>query len=246
MTSLETGPDLAITRFVNSYQISTLLLLFSHWVTSDSFVTSFEDCSPPGISVHGISQARILEWAAIPFSRLNSSSLLYIWLQLLILIFLIFLPPSWLYVTENWTLNCLGPCWDLQLFYSWLFLQDPKKPCQVELGDGHLECQELLPSGPLWGFRPNVYKAPWLAALQPSHKRWSRCPLINKRWLNRNKQIVQRKEECLLEECLNLVKMSLNKFMWNRLRQTDLGPYQSPRRPALSLSSLFSPQWSQI
>ena len=27
------------------------------------------DCSPPGSSVHGILQARILEWCAIPFSR---------------------------------------------------------------------------------------------------------------------------------------------------------------------------------
>ena len=27
------------------------------------------DCSPPGSSVHGTSQARILEWAAISFSR---------------------------------------------------------------------------------------------------------------------------------------------------------------------------------
>ena len=27
------------------------------------------DCSPPGSSVHGILQARILEWAAIPFSE---------------------------------------------------------------------------------------------------------------------------------------------------------------------------------
>ena len=27
------------------------------------------DCSPPGSSVHGISQARILEWGAIAFSR---------------------------------------------------------------------------------------------------------------------------------------------------------------------------------
>ena len=27
------------------------------------------DCSPPGSSVHGILQARILGWAAIPFSR---------------------------------------------------------------------------------------------------------------------------------------------------------------------------------
>ena len=27
------------------------------------------ECSLPGSSVHGISQARILEWIAIPFSR---------------------------------------------------------------------------------------------------------------------------------------------------------------------------------
>ena len=27
------------------------------------------DCSPPGSSVHGILQTRILEWVAIPFSR---------------------------------------------------------------------------------------------------------------------------------------------------------------------------------
>ena len=30
------------------------------------------DCSPPGSSVHGISQARILEWVAISFSRDSS------------------------------------------------------------------------------------------------------------------------------------------------------------------------------
>ena len=30
------------------------------------------DCSPPGSPVHGISQARILEWVAIPFSRGSS------------------------------------------------------------------------------------------------------------------------------------------------------------------------------
>jgi len=27
------------------------------------------DCSPPGFSVRGLLQARILEWVAIPFSR---------------------------------------------------------------------------------------------------------------------------------------------------------------------------------
>ena len=30
------------------------------------------DCSPPGSSVHGIPQGRILEWVAIPFSRGSS------------------------------------------------------------------------------------------------------------------------------------------------------------------------------
>ena len=29
------------------------------------------DCSPPGSSVHGILQARILEWVAVPFSRVS-------------------------------------------------------------------------------------------------------------------------------------------------------------------------------
>ena len=39
-----------------------LTLLQLHGVTPAS-------CSPPGSSVHGISQARVLEWAAISFSR---------------------------------------------------------------------------------------------------------------------------------------------------------------------------------
>ena len=30
------------------------------------------DCSPPGSSVHGVSQAKILEWVVIPFSRGSS------------------------------------------------------------------------------------------------------------------------------------------------------------------------------
>ena len=30
------------------------------------------DCGPPDSSVHGISQARILEWVAISFSRASS------------------------------------------------------------------------------------------------------------------------------------------------------------------------------
>ena len=37
------------------------------------------DCSPPGSSIHGILQARILEWVAIPFSRGSSPAQ---WLKL--------------------------------------------------------------------------------------------------------------------------------------------------------------------
>ena len=34
--------------------------------------TPWTDCSSPGSSVHGFFQARILEWVAIPFSRVSS------------------------------------------------------------------------------------------------------------------------------------------------------------------------------
>ena len=43
---------------------------FSHSVVSDSCDPM--DCSPPGSSVQGVSQARILEWGAISFSRGSS------------------------------------------------------------------------------------------------------------------------------------------------------------------------------
>ena len=44
------------------------LLLFSRSAMSDSSVTPV-DCSSVGSSVHGVSQARTLEWVAISFSR---------------------------------------------------------------------------------------------------------------------------------------------------------------------------------
>ena len=50
------------------YKEGALLLLFSRWVPSDSYATPV-DCSPPGSSVHRISQAGTLEWVAISSSR---------------------------------------------------------------------------------------------------------------------------------------------------------------------------------
>ena len=55
--------------------ISHSSLSFALAVQSLSHVQHFcdsMDCSPPGSSVHGISQARILEWVAISFSRASS------------------------------------------------------------------------------------------------------------------------------------------------------------------------------
>ena len=46
-------------------------LMWSHSVVSDS-LQPHGLCSPPGSSVHGIFQARILEWVAISFSRGSS------------------------------------------------------------------------------------------------------------------------------------------------------------------------------
>ena len=49
-------------------------LLESCLVTKSSLIPCDPiDCSPPSCSVHGISQVRILEWVAIPFSRGSST-----------------------------------------------------------------------------------------------------------------------------------------------------------------------------
>ena len=42
------------------------------WMLSRIWLCDPMDCSPPGPSVHGISQARILEWVPISFSRGSS------------------------------------------------------------------------------------------------------------------------------------------------------------------------------
>ena len=56
------------TRTAHKVSVKTIIALsFSHSVTC-SFCDPM-DCSPPGSSVHGILQARILEWAAMPSSR---------------------------------------------------------------------------------------------------------------------------------------------------------------------------------
>ena len=68
------------------YLLATLIQLLNYTSISDMWIASPivlvtqscpilcdpMDCSPPDSSVHGILQARILEWVAIPFSRGSS------------------------------------------------------------------------------------------------------------------------------------------------------------------------------
>ena len=49
------------------------------------------DCSPPGFSIHGIFQARVLEWVAIAFStrftylnRIDSNSFIFFYLKVIV------------------------------------------------------------------------------------------------------------------------------------------------------------------
>ena len=53
--------------FVKTNSLFLLLLLL---LQSCLTLTDPTDCSPPDSSIHGIFQARALEWAAIPFSKL--------------------------------------------------------------------------------------------------------------------------------------------------------------------------------
>ena len=55
-------------KFLFIVVIVIFVILFSC-----SFVTPWTE-APPDFSVHGISQARILEWVAIPFSRDNADT----------------------------------------------------------------------------------------------------------------------------------------------------------------------------
>ena len=80
------------------------------------------ECSPSDSSVHGISQARILEWVAIPFSRGSSRPRLWIWV-------------SWI---AGGLLHCRWILYQLShhlidLIFLWLLRMSSKK---VKLGHG--------------------------------------------------------------------------------------------------------------
>ena len=58
-------------RWVKKVLLQFMSECFSYSLMSNS-LWHHGDCSPPGSSVNGILQARILEWVAIPFSGVSS------------------------------------------------------------------------------------------------------------------------------------------------------------------------------
>ena len=75
-TSQAMAPVPGLDFQVQSHYMATAVLgqgfLLCSVTQSCPTVCCFMDYSPPGSSIHGISQARILEWVAIPFSRGSS------------------------------------------------------------------------------------------------------------------------------------------------------------------------------
>ena len=69
--SLIGGHCVACSCIMNNAAVNTLC---AYVLSGFSPVRLYDarDCSPPGSSVHGILQARILEWAAMPSSRGSS------------------------------------------------------------------------------------------------------------------------------------------------------------------------------
>ena len=65
------------------------------------------DCSPPGSSVHGILQARILEWVAVSFSR----------------------GSSW---PRDWTQDSYVSWTGRQVLYHWYHLGSPQEASKAE------------------------------------------------------------------------------------------------------------------
>ena len=123
-------------------------------VSQQSCLTLYDpmDCSPPGSSVHGILQARVLKWVAISFSRGSS------WPRDQPCIFCVSYFGSWIYL------------WSLRIYFAVVqFMSDSFLPCGLQLtsfpvphylpefnqvhvrwiGDAIQPPQPLLPSSPL-------------------------------------------------------------------------------------------------
>ena len=67
-TRKQTSPEITLTTWEDSH-LYVCACMHAQSLQSRPTLCDPMDCSPPGSAVHGILQARILEWVAMPFSR---------------------------------------------------------------------------------------------------------------------------------------------------------------------------------
>ena len=110
------------------------------------------DCSPPGSSVHGILQARILEWAAISFSRGSPQ------------------PRDWSQVSRN--AGIFFTVWATREAQWWWFQSTLYVVDFFLVGKGREACRIVLPG-------PRIEPRPWTVEAQsPNHWTARKSPAI--------------------------------------------------------------------
>ena len=73
--SMMSSIDLIVSRSQKPSSCLCVCVCVCVWITQSCLtLCDPTNCRPPGFSVHGILQARILEWIAIPFSRGSSQA----------------------------------------------------------------------------------------------------------------------------------------------------------------------------
>ena len=74
MISRSSGDEMSILWFSEALELNRIECASACQITSVVSDSVTHGCNPPGSSVHGILQARILEWVAMPSSRGSSLS----------------------------------------------------------------------------------------------------------------------------------------------------------------------------
>ena len=127
------------------------------------------DCSPPGSSVHGTFQARVLEWAIIFYCRAPYNpgiKLEFLESPALAVGFFFFLPPPHLGSLrhQGWasTVFCVSNRRTELLIYQWFGFTDEPKMCLFHL---EAECLQLITGTwmiPWWGCSLElIQRIPW-------------------------------------------------------------------------------------
>ena len=115
------------------------------------------DCSPPGSSVHGISQARILQWVAMPSSRGS------------------FRPRDWTYISY---VSCIAggffttsTIWEASQYFNWygcIAIYGPHLHAGCKNSSSLLPCWfPLSPKVGQWGSVRKAWRYwPWLQVME--------------------------------------------------------------------------------